>query len=47
MCNVLTVIVLVCNADGMAQLMDGQEYGKILLQLIACLSLLLQLHIIR
>ena len=44
MCKVVTVIVLVTNADGMAQLMDVQEYDEILLQLIVSISLLLWLH---
>lgn len=43
MCKVVIVIVLVCNADGMAQLMDAQEYNEILLQIIVSISLLLWL----
>lgn len=46
MCKEVTVIVLVCNADGLAQLMDVQEYDEIQLQIIVTISLLLWLHTI-
>jgi len=44
MCKLVTVLVLVFNADRLSQLMDVQEYDEILLQLIVSVSLSLWLH---